>query len=87
MQKRFDLLSLAILESRDGGITKGGLVRNGYVELDGATVKWSCMRPALATHSFSPITGTGLGLFILGTVLYGLGVGTSGTSTSWTIAF
>lgn len=79
---RFDIGAAAPLQSRDGGLTKGGQIRNGFVEKapDGV---WSWQRPALATSMAAPITGTGLGLIPYGGSLYGVIRGTSGTATTY----
>lgn len=81
-QKRFDLASVSRFQSRLGDLTKGGLVRNGFVEPRADKDTWSWMRPALVLRSSAPIVGTGLGLLIAGTTLFGLYIGTSGTATS-----
>jgi hypothetical protein len=80
--KRFDISSASQLESRDGGISKGGLVKNGFAEVDGAGERWANMRPALATSAVASFTG-GLGLFKVGTALYGMG--NNGTANSWSV--
>lgn len=77
--KRFDISVESRFESRDGGITKGGLVKNGFSEVDGAGERWANMRPALATGVTAGIPG-GLGLFLVGSTLYGMG-----TSGSWQV--
>lgn len=77
--KRFDISVESRFESRNGGITKGGLVRNGFSEVDGAGERWSWMRPSLATGVTAEIPG-GMGLFKVGTDLYGMG-----TSGSWLV--
>lgn len=68
---RFDLAEASQLESRDGGVSKGGLVRNGFVERDGEEV-WSWQRPALNTYMAAPLVGSGLGLYGVGTVLWSM---------------
>ena len=82
---RFDLILASDFQSRDGGITKGGLVRNGFVERDQDKEPWLWQRPALGTKAAAPLTGAGLGLFFVSTVLWGMyGTGT-GTTTSQTV--
>ena len=82
---RFNMLQATELESRDGGLTKGGLVRNGFVEKDADGELWMWQRPALGTRlSAAPLTA-GLGIYFVGTVLWGAYHGTSGTATSQTI--
>lgn len=75
MSKRFDISEASKLQSRDGGITKGGLVRNGFVETNKAG-RWNWQRPALGSGAAAPFSGRGLGLYIVGTgtseVLWGL---------------
>lgn len=89
--KRFDLSSTSLLESRDGGISKGGLVRNGFVEQDGAGERWSNARPGLATSALSPFSGPGQALIPIstpsGVSLYGVGAlsSASHTSASWVV--
>lgn len=77
---RFDLASVSRLQSRDGGLTKGGLHRNGFVEKrkDGAV--WVWQRPALNSGVAAPVTGSGMGLYLVGTTLWGV-YSTSGTAT------
>ena len=85
---RFDISQASQFESRDGGITKGGLVRNGFSEVDGAGERWANMRPSLATSAPAAFTGSGQGLFKVGASLYGMGfegTGTEGTAGSWQI--
>lgn len=87
---RFDIGATAKFQSRDGGITKGGLVRNGFLEFSGKDTVWSWMRPALATSVEAPFTGSGLGLFKVGTTLYGMGfkgTGAVGTAQSEAVTF
>lgn len=81
--KRFDISAASLLESRDGGITKGGLVRNGFTDLDGAGERWANMRPSLATGVLGSFSG-GLGLFQIGSNLYGMG--NNGTANSWIVS-
>ena len=80
---RFDIGPAAEFESRDGGVGTGGLVRNGFLEEDEGV--WSWQRPALAPGMAAPFSGTALGMLVLGTTLYGIGVATSGTASSYTI--
>lgn len=77
---RFDIGAAAPLQSRDGGLDKGGLIRNGFVEKapDGV---WSWQRPALATGMAAPFAGTGLALIPYGGTLYG--VISNGTATTY----
>lgn len=79
---RFDIGAVSQFQSRDGGITKGGIVRNGFTEINGKDSVWSWMRPALATSAEAEISG-GLGLFKVGTTLYGMG--NNGTAFSWQV--
>lgn len=80
---RFDLFVSCDLQSRDGSLTKGGLVRNGFSEKD-REGEWMWARPALGTKAAAPVTGTGLGLYLVGTTLWGLYH--NGTATSQTVA-
>lgn len=82
--KRFDLGALSSLQSRDGSVSKGGLTRNGFVEKDGESV-WSWQRPALGSGDAAPFAGSGLGMFIVGTTLYGMF--SAGTATSRAVTF
>ncbi len=68
---RFDIAAVSQLQSRDGGLTKGGLTRNGFAEKSGGGL-WSWQRPALATGVQAPLTGNGLGLYLVGTALWGV---------------
>lgn len=83
---RFDIGPAAEFESRDGGLGTGGLIRNGFLEADKGGV-WSWQRPGLAHGMTAPFTGTAMGLLLLGTELYGVGVETSGTASSYRITF
>lgn len=80
---RFDLGAASRFQSRDGGITKGGLVRNGFIEAKGTQGVWSFQRPALGTKATTTFTGSGLGLFLIGTGLFG--VTNNGTAQSWSV--
>lgn len=80
---RFDL-STVHLQSRDGSLTKGGLIKNGFVEKDVDGV-WSWQRPALS--SLAAGLGTGQGLITLNGTMYSIQGGTlyyyqTGISTS-----
>lgn len=81
---RFDLVAAAPLESRDGTVNKGGMIRNGFVEKDEDGL-WGWQRPALGSATPAPISGSGFGLIQHGTTLYGVGAATSGTTTTWTV--
>ena len=78
---RFDIGATAKFQSRDGGITKGGLVRNGFTEKKGKDSVWSWMRPALGTRVAAPGTSSGMGFFRHGTQLYGMV--SNGTASSY----
>lgn len=84
MPPRFDIGPAAKFQSRDGGLGTGGLIRNGFLEKAPGGV-WSWQRPALAPGNGAPFIGTALGMLVLGGTLYGVGVGTVGTASSWTI--
>jgi len=88
--KRFDLSQLADFESRTGGIGTGALVRNGFVEVDGAGERWSNMRPSLSSGAAAPFAGSGQGMFPIGTDLWLMISGTAtrrGTATQTGTAF
>lgn len=76
---RFDIGPAAPLQSRDGSLSKGGQIRNGFLEKDQDGKVWSWQRPALDTGVAAPFTGNGLGLYLVGTVLWGA-YSTGGTS-------
>ena len=80
---RFDIGAAAPFQSRDGGLTKGGLHKNGFVEKSPDGV-WSWQRPALATSMAAPVVGSGLGLIPYGSSLYG--VISNGTATTYLYA-
>lgn len=77
---RFDIGAAAPFQSRDSGLTKGGLHKNGFVEKSPDGV-WSWQRPALATSMAAPVVGSGLGLIPYGNSLYG--VISNGTATTY----
>ncbi len=83
---RFDLAAASELQSRDGSITKGGLVRNGFLEKDRDGELWFWQRPALGTKAAAPLTGLGLGVFYVGTVLWGMYHNGTTTATSQAIS-
>ena len=78
---RFDLAKESTFQSRDGGVSKGGLVRNGFTERDGEGA-WSWQRPALGSGEAAPFSGQGLGMFVWGTNLYAMYFPAGGTATS-----
>ena len=80
-EKRFDIGAVSKFQSREGGLDKGGLVRNGFTEKKGTNSVWSWMRPALGTEVSAPGTSTGLGFFRAGTQLFGMV--TQGTASSY----
>ena len=79
---RFNMLAATELESRDGSISKGGLIRNGFVEKDADGELWMWQRPTLGTRAAAPITGAGLGIYYVGTVLWGVFHNGTTTATS-----
>lgn len=86
MPPRFDIGSASKFQSRDGGLGTGGQIRNGFVEKAPGGL-WSWQRPGLAPGQTAPFSGTAMGLLVLGTDLYGVGVETSGTASSFSIRF
>lgn len=83
--KRFDLFAAADLQSRDGGLSKGSLIHNGFAEKDQNGEQWMWQRPGLGTQVAPPIAGNGLGLYLVGTALWGLYHAGTGTATSQTV--
>lgn len=77
---RFDLQPEK-LESRQGGVGTGALMRNGFTEIDAEKEHWSWQRPALATGTAAPFSGQGQALLDFGGILFGVS-----SSTSWAIA-
>lgn len=69
---RFDLASKSQLQSRDGGITKGGLMKNGFVEKDKDGETWCWQRPALVNTFSSPFAASGQGLYVSAAALWGV---------------
>lgn len=80
-QLRFDIALRANVQSRDGSITKGALMRNGFVEKEG-TAGVAYQRPGLGSRTPALATGAGLGMLPVGTGLYGFYFPTGGTTTS-----
>lgn len=68
-------------QSRDGGISKGAITYNGFVEQEG-TVGIAYQRAALSSRTPAPVSGAGLGVLPAGTGLYGFYFPSGGTSTS-----
>lgn len=67
---RFDLAPK--LQSRDGSLDKGGQIRNGFLEEKKGGGAWNWQRPALVPGFAAPYTGSGLGLYLVDTALWGL---------------
>lgn len=85
-KRRFDMGPASDLQSRDGLTSKGGLIKNGFVEKDRDGAVWSWQRPGLYTGTAAPFTGTALGLILHGGTLYGVAKGTGvSTATSFSI--
>ena len=84
--KRFDVSLTGELRSRDGGLSREPYIKNGFAEADtGERPMWNWQRPALKTATNAPITGAGLGLFLVGTQLWGIYHNGTTTATSATI--
>jgi hypothetical protein len=79
---RFDLGDVCKFQSPFGGLSTGGLIRNGFIE-PGTAGPWVWPRPALSLRQATPATGTALGLVVVGTALYG--ILHNGTATSYTV--
>ena len=69
---RFDLAAASQLQSRDGGLTKGGLMRNGFVEKAAGGESWCWQRPPLVSTFSSPFAGTGQGFYVSAAALWGI---------------
>lgn len=89
---RFDLASVSQIQSRDGGVTKGGLMRNGFVEKDRDGETWCWQRPALVSTLAAPFGTIGQGLYVSATSLWGVyndgtarGVSINTATTAYTL--
>lgn len=60
-------------------------MRNGFAEVEPegtSNVVWAWQRPALVHSTNAPITGSGLGLYLVGTALWGVYHNGTTTATS-----
>lgn len=88
-QRRFDIAAVVGLQSKGGGLGTGAQIRNGFVEAQRNGELWSWQRPALETGAVAPLTGVGLGMYLVGTQLWGLyniSSTAASTATSQTIS-
>lgn len=83
---RFDVSLTSELQSRDGSLSREPFIKNGFAEAGGQEQPtWNWQRPALTTGTNAPISGAGLGLYFVGTVLWGIYHNGTTTATSATI--